>query len=550
MSYSQNNLEDFRRLAHQEGRESPGATRLIPMCRRLTSDSLTPVLVYRRLVANDDRLAPSFLLESVVGGDQVGRYSYMGASPAAQFLARGQEVRLIDAINPSDSRCYRCEDPLQEIGKISLGWTLVERDDLPAFTGGWVGFAGYDTVRYLEGQKLSSPPPDDRCLPDLHLGLYRQVVAFDHVQKTILAITHVTLNEHASVEVAYEAAQGQLDSLVERIVTPRSPSTTEDQACPGVELPVGRLDLAVSTPPLPVSNMGPGGYQRAVENAKQYIAAGDIFQVVPSQRFELRTNTDPFDIYRALRVVNPSPYMFYLQIEGGMLVGSSPEILCRVQNRVVTTRPLAGTRRRGQDKAEDQRLEAQLMADPKELAEHVMLVDLGRNDVGRVAQPASVQMPQLMAVERYSHVMHISSTVTGKLAEGLTCWDALRYTLPVGTVSGAPKIRAMQIIDQLEPVRRGPYAGAVGCADFAGNMDMAIALRTMVITPAGSPTDHSESSVGQAADKEEAAWVVHVQAGAGIVADSVPDAEHQETVNKAAALAKAVQLAQQAFSKT
>ncbi|XAL99411.1 chorismate-binding protein [Phycisphaeraceae bacterium D3-23] len=282
--------------------------------------------------------------------------------------------------------------------------------------------------------------------------------------------------------------------------------------------------------------MGAGGYQDAVRKAKEYIAAGDVFQVVPSQRFRVETRADPFDVYRALRVINPSPYMVYLQIEGGMLVASSPEILCRVKDGGVVNRPLAGTRRRGATVDEDQALEQELLGDPKDLAEHVMLVDLGRNDIGRVALAGSVAMPALMEVERYSHVMHLSSTVTGELRSGLTCWDALRYTLPVGTVSGAPKVRAMQIIDELEPVKRGPYAGAVGYADFAGNMDMAIALRTMVVMPSG--------------DDSGGGWTVDIQAGAGIVADSDPDLEHEETVNKSAALAKAVQLAEQAFGQT
>ncbi len=258
---------------------------------------------------------------------------------------------------------------------------------------------------------------------------------------------------------------------------------------------------------------------------------------MPSQRFELRTQADPFDIYRALRVVNPSPYMFYLQIDGAMLVGSSPEILCRVKQGVVTNRPLAGTRRRGRDTAEDQALEAELLADPKERAEHIMLVDLGRNDVGRVAKPGTIRLPNVMVVERYSHVMHISSTVTGQLRPECDCWDALRVALPVGTVSGAPKVRAMQIIDELEPTRRGPYAGAVGFADFAGNINMAIVLRTMVIMPGKNGGDAGK-------------WIVHIQAGGGIVADSDPDAEHQETVNKAAALAKAIDLAERAFRST
>jgi len=312
--------------------------------------------------------------------------------------------------------------------------------------------------------------------------------------------------------------------LVERIETPPSIK-------PGhPELPPGVIDLKAPPPTLPPSNMGEGGYQDAVRKAKQYIAAGDIFQVVPSQRFEMKTQADPFEIYRALRIVNPSPYMCYLQIEGAVLVASSPEILCRVQDGEVTNRPLAGTRRRGHTAQEDKALEAELLADAKEIAEHVMLVDLGRNDVGRVAKPGTIELPALMTVERYSHVMHISSTVTGKLLPGKTCWDALQVTLPVGTVSGAPKIRAMQIIDEFEPTKRGPYAGALGCADFAGNLDMAIALRTLVAMP---------GDAGQ--------WIVHLQAGGGIVAESDPDAEHQETVNKAAALAKAVDLAERAF---
>ena len=504
---------------------------LIPMYRRLMSDALSPVLAYRRLVASDDRMAPSFLLESVVGGDKAARYSYLGSQPATVVTARGHDVRYIDTLNPDRSREFHSDDPLGEMEKITGGWKPTLVPGLPDFTGGWVGHVGYDTVRYLEGEKLGSPPPDDRQLPDLHMGLYRQVVAFDHAQKTVLVITNVLLEEHDSVDAAYQAGQHTLDNLVRRIETPRPTSAVASNASTA-ELSVGHVDLDSPPPKLPVSNMGDGGYQRAVERAKQYIAAGDIFQVVPSQRFELHTQTDPFDIYRALRVVNPSPYMFYVQFEGGILVGASPEILCHVHNGVVTSRPLAGTRRRGTNPEEDKALEAQLLADPKERAEHVMLVDLGRNDVGRVAKPASVALPEIMTVERYSHVMHISSTVTGQLADGCTCWDALRYTLPVGTVSGAPKIRAMQIIDELEPHCRGPYAGAIGHVDFTGNMDMAIALRTMVITPASQSPDQ---------------WTVHIQAGAGIVADSDPDAEHQETINKAAAMAKAVDVAEAAF---
>jgi len=553
MSYSQGDFETFERLIGRNKCLDQGKNLLVPMVRVFMSDTLTPVLAYRRMIAPDDRMAPSFLLESVVGGDRVGRYSYLGCRPAAQLLARDRQVQYIDAQHAAKSRNFLCENPLYELGKMTAGWALVSVEGLPPFSGGWVGYVGYDAVRYVEGEKLSNPPPDDRGLPDLHMGLYRQVVAFDHVQKTVLVITHVVLDEHESDRAAYEAGQRELDDLVNRLVSVRSECSSDAPDGRAGELPVGQLDLNDSPPQLSNSNMGPGGYQRAVELAKQYIAAGDVFQVVPSQRFELHTASDPFDIYRALRVVNPSPYMFYLQIDGGMLVGSSPEILCRVHDRVVTARPLAGTRRRGRDQAEDQMLEAQLLADPKERAEHVMLVDLGRNDVGKVVKSASIQLPQLMDVERYSHVMHISSTVTGQLAEGLTCWDALRSTLPVGTVSGAPKVRAMQIIDELEPVRRGPYAGGVGYADFAGNMDMAIALRTMVITPAGSNTGTPDGGrqVQQSDQTDgQATWTVHIQAGGGIVADSDPESEYQETINKAAALAKAVHLAQQAFPRS
>ncbi len=533
MSHTLPDHDTFKQLA-------AGGANLIPVARRLLSDQLTPVLAYRRLVGPDDRMAASFLLESVVGGDRIGRYSFLGARPIAQVIARDHEVQYIDSRDASKSRSYHADDPLGEMRRITADLKLAHVDGLPDFTGGWVGFAGYDTVRYLEGEKLDAPPTDDRHLPDLQMGLYRSVVAFDHVQKTVLVITHAALDEHDTADAAYAAACAELDDLVALIERPRAPIA--DGPWAGCEMPAGEVDLSTPPPKLPPSNMGEGGYEHVVEELKQYIAAGDIFQVVPSQRFEVTTEADPFRIYRALRVVNPSPYMFYVQIEGGMLIGSSPEILCKVEGDLTTTRPLAGTRRRGRDAAEDAALERELLADPKEQAEHIMLVDLHRNDIGRVAQPGTIDLPAVMVVERYSHVMHISSTVTGRLRPGCDCWDALRYALPVGTVSGAPKIRAMQLIDQFEPTRRGPYAGAVGFADFAGNMDMAIALRTMVVTPGTSHRGTEGSS-----DRGVGKWVVHLQAGAGIVADSVPHNEHVETVNKAAALAKAIDVAEQAF---
>ncbi|MEM9416384.1 MAG: anthranilate synthase component I [Planctomycetota bacterium] len=521
-------IQTFRRLA---AAPASAGFRLVPVYRRLFSDSLTPVLAYRRLVRPDDRMAPSFLLESVEGGDRAARYSFVGAQPIVEVLAKGHEVTLRDhrAETQDATTTFHSDDPLGEMDRITADWQFVPVEGLPDFTGGWVGFAGYDTVRYLEGGKLSDPPTDDRHLPDLHMQLYNDVVAFDHIQKCVLVITHVRVEADDDLDAAYAMGCQQLDRLVQRLTIP-----AVDDVGRGEELSTGHVDLTAPPPALPDSAMGEGGYQDAVRKSKEYIAAGDVFQVVPSQRFRVQTQADPFDVYRALRVINPSPYMVYLQVEGGMLVASSPEILCRVKDGKVVNRPLAGTRRRGATTAEDESLEQELLADPKDLAEHVMLVDLGRNDIGRVARAGSVAMPALMEVERYSHVMHLSSTVTGELRSGLTCWDALRHTLPVGTVSGAPKVRAMQIIDELEPVKRGPYAGAVGYADFAGNMDMAIALRTMVVTP-----DASDAGI--------AGWTVDIQAGAGIVADSDPDLEHEETVNKSAALARAVQLAEQSF---
>ena len=543
----------------------PEAVRLVPVCRELFSDTLTPVTAYRRLVAPDDRDAPSFLYESVLGGDRVGRYSFLGAQPIEELLAYRDRVthRIHEHIAgrpPVGSRDYDCPDPLAELDRILAGFRASPLPGGPSFTGGWVGYAGYDVVRYLEGEKLPDPPQDDRGLPDLHFQLYRDLVAFDHVHKTIRLITHAEIpraeaGRAVSLRAAYDAAEARLGRIDQRL---RSPSAMETHA-------EGHVDLASPPRALRVSSLGEGGYQRAVEIIKRYIAAGDAFQVVPSQRFEIETAVDPFDVYRALRVVNPSPYMFYLQAEGAKLIGSSPEILVHVEasragpeagGKTIVNRPLAGTRKRGATPQEDAALEEELLADPKDVAEHVMLVDLGRNDVGRVAEPGTIALPAVLQVERYSHVMHLSSTVTGRLREGLTAWDALRVTLPVGTVSGAPKVRAMQIIDEVEATRRGPYAGAVGYADFAGDMDMCIALRTMVAMRAGLRGDEGRarrrSPPGPAgwgpSRGPVARWVIHLQAGGGIVADSDPDAEHQETVNKAAALAKAIDLAEQAFT--
>jgi anthranilate synthase component 1 len=365
-------------------------------------------------------------------------------------------------------------------------------------------------VRYYE--RLADAPADDRDLPDLMFGLYRTMVLFDHYSKTI----KVVCNAHIADDPgrAYNEATEAIERTVRRL---REGGTHE----------VGEITTE-GLPQKPFeSNFTRAGFEEMVERCKEYIRAGDIFQVVVSQRLAVDSSAPPFDIYRALRVVNPSPYMFLLHGPDVTLVGSSPEILCRVEDGVVTNRPLAGTRARGADEAEDQALEAELLADPKEQAEHIMLVDLARNDVGRVAQPNTIELADVMTIERYSHVMHIVSNVRGRLAAGKTAFDALRAALPVGTVSGAPKIRAMEIIDEFEPHRRGPYAGGVGYFDFSGNMDMCIALRTMVVV--GSK--------------------VYIQAGAGVVADSVPTNEYHETLNKARAMLRAIEVAEAGFEE-
>ena len=386
--------------------------------------------------------------------------------------------------------------------------------NLPPFCGGAVGYAGYDVVRYSE--HLPDAPADDRHVPDLAFAFYDQMVVFDNVTKTIVVVAMARLDKKGvTPEQAYAAACRRVDSLVEQLATRPSDLTPVDIQ-PELEPTVQYK-----------SNFTQRQFEAAVDKCVEYIRAGDIFQVVFSQRLELQIDAHPFEIYRMLRVVNPSPFMFYVRTPSVTLVGSSPEIMVRVVDGHVTVRPLAGTRRRGKTDDEDQRLAEELLADPKERAEHVMLVDLGRNDVGRVCQYRSVDVSDVMVIERYSHVMHITSNVAGRLAPGKTAFDALQACLPAGTVSGAPKVRAMQIIDEIEPHRRGPYAGAVGYVDFSGNMDTCIALRTIVIQ----------------GDK------AYVQAGAGIVADSVPANEWQETLNKARGLLRAIDLAERSKAK-
>ncbi|HXT56996.1 MAG TPA: anthranilate synthase component I [Pirellulales bacterium] len=489
-------LETFSRLAR--------GVQLVPVYRQLAGDALTPVTAFRKI----DSGASACLFESVIGGEKVGRYSFLAADPFLSIEARGRRVSVADLTGAQPSREeFDAEDPLAELQKRLGKLRAATLPELPPFCGGAIGYAGYDTVRYTE--RLPDAPPDDRNLPDLAFAFFDQIVIFDNVRKTMIVVAMARLEgDDPDAAKAYADACGRVDELVARL-------SSSDVALRPTDIDLqGDPQLAYQ------SNFGAGKFQAAVEKCLEYIRAGDIFQVVLSQRLQTTVHSPPFEIYRTLRVVNPSPFMFYLRTPEVTLVGSSPEILVRVVDGRVTVRPLAGTRRRGETEEEDRRLAEELLADPKERAEHVMLVDLGRNDVGRVARYGTVELSDVMTVERYSHVMHITSNVTGRLAPGRDAFDALRACLPAGTVSGAPKVRAMQIIDELEPHRRGPYAGAVGYIDFNGHMDTCIALRTVVVQ-------------GDQA---------YVQAGAGIVADSVPEAEYQETLNKARGLLKAIEL--------
>ncbi|VFQ70974.1 unnamed protein product [Cuscuta campestris] len=524
----------------EEFKEAALLGNLIPLFTSIFSDHLTPVLAYRCLVKEDDRDAPSFLFESVEPGalnvSSVGRYSVIGAQPTMEIVAKENMVTIMDHHEGKRTEEY-AEDPMEIPRKISEKWRPQRLDELPeAFCGGWVGFFSYDTVRYVEKKKLPFPkaPFDDRDLPDLHIGLYDDIIVFDSVEKTAHVIHWVQLDRFSSVEEAFNDGMNRLESLMSRvhdIVPPR--------------LSAGSVNLCTSLfgSPLKNSTMTSKEYQEAVLKAKDHILAGDIFQIVLSQRFERRTFADPFEVYRALRVVNPSPYMTYLQARGCILVASSPEILTRVKKGKITNRPLAGTVRRGKTTKEDKLLEKNLLNDQKQCAEHIMLVDLGRNDVGKVSNSGSVNVEKLMNIERYSHVMHISSTVTGDLHHDLSSWDALRAALPVGTVSGAPKVKAMELIDELEVTRRGPYSGGFGGISFSGDMDIALALRTIVF-PTGVRHDTMYSYKDANTRRD---WVGHIQAGAGIVADSDPGEEQRECENKAAALARAIDLAESSF---
>ena len=527
---STSSYEYFTSLIETYTRENHGKKpNLVPLYSRIMGDQLTPILAYKSLVSEEeDKGAPSFLFESVVNGTQQGRYSFVGARPLLEIVAKGHKVEIVDHRKGCVSNMEYCKDPLAIPEDLSKDWSPVVPNELPrVFTGGWVGYCGYDTVRYVYQGKLpfDHAPQDDRNLPDMHLALYTDTVLFDHATKLAYAVSWINLDDFDSLDDAFRDGKNRLETLTRKL-----------QERPN--LAFGYVDLSLQQRPNKPenSNFTEEEFMKAIEATKEHILSGDVFQLVLSQRFERKTAADPFEVYRALRVVNPSPYMAYLQSKESIIVSSSPEILCRVEeNRRVTNRPLAGTRRRGASEEEDMALEKDLLQDEKELAEHVMLVDLGRNDVGKVAQAGTVKVDKLMEIERYSHVMHISSTVTGQLKPELSCWDALRAALPAGTVSGAPKVRAMQILDELEHSKRGPYGGGFGHVSFTGGMDMALALRTMVVV--------NDADVTQ----ERPEWTIHLQAGAGVVMDSVPESEFEETVNKAAALGRAIDLAESSF---
>ena len=513
------------------------AARLVPLHRRLFSDQTTPVEAYRSFVREDDREAPSFLFESVVNGTASGRYSYVGAQPDMEVIAHGHRVTVLDHLRGERTESEEA-DPLGVPARLTPSTGAPPID---TFCGGWVGYCGYDTVRYVYPSKLpfQGAPADDRGLPDMHMALYTHMAIFDAALKLLHIVVWVEDREEAIA-----AGRRRLDEVVSRLSPANRTNLEHGVVRPGLELSAFGAGAGAS-------RVSRADFVARVGRAQEHILAGDIFQVVLSHRFERRTLADPFEVYRALRIVNPSPYLIYMQARGSIVVASSPEILARVTKpdaagaRTVVNRPLAGTRRRGASAEEDLETERGLLADEKERAEHIMLVDLGRNDVGMVAEAGSVRVEALMEVERYSHVMHISSTVTGSLRRELTPWMALRAALPAGTVSGAPKVRAMQIIDDLELQRRGPYGGGIGYVGFGGEMDVALALRTMVI-----PTETGDALYSYGGGEyHRREWNVHVQAGAGVVADSSPESEYEETVNKAAGLARAIDLAELAFIK-
>ena len=487
---------DFNKLAKK------GYNRIPLMCEVL-ADLDTPLSTYTKIC----NFPYSYLFESVEGGEKWGRYSIIGLPAKKIISVTGEKIKITENSKLIDK--YNTNDPLKEIEKIQQSYKVAQIEGMPRFSGGLVGYFGYETIRYIEPKLNKNNKEDPIGSPDILLMVSDEVVVFDNLSGKLFIIVHADPKKND----AYSNALQRLDDISGMLRDNQNNKSQSDNS-----RDVNENDF--------VSGFTQKNYEKAVDTIKNYIVNGDAMQVVLSQRLSIPFQSKPINLYRALRSLNPSPYMYFLDLEDFQIVGSSPEILVRLEDNIVTVRPIAGTRPRGETKSEDLALEKDLLGDPKELAEHLMLIDLGRNDLGRVADMGSVNLTDKMIIERYSHVMHIVSNVTGELKKGMNAMDVLRSTFPAGTVSGAPKIRAMEIIDELEPVKRGVYSGAVGYISWNGNMDTAIAIRTAVIK-----------------DK-----TLHIQAGAGIVADSIPKNEWDETMNKGRAIFKAVSLAEKGLT--
>ncbi|MBI1870918.1 MAG: anthranilate synthase component I [Chlamydiae bacterium] len=482
---------------------------LIPVVKEILADFETPVSAYLKMAQGDF----SFLLESVEGNERIGRYSFLGSSPRWVFSNRGRDVTFQEG---KKVKRYQVEgNPLDELKKYLKDYQVVRDERLPRFFGGAVGYIGYGMVNFFDG--IHQKNFNDLNLPDMCFIFADTLIAFDHVEHRLKMIANAFIKEGTRPEVSYEEALKRIHRVERQLSSPKKlkPIEWSDES---KFLKLGKLK----------SNVSQKFFEKNVERAKEYIRAGDVFQVVLSQRFSIQERLDPVLLYRVLRSINPSPYMFLLKMNNFHLVGTSPEILVRCEEGRVEVRPIAGTRPRGKDPEEDKDLEKQLLEDPKERAEHLMLVDLGRNDVGRVSKFGSVEVPERMVIEKYSHVIHIVSDVVGKLAQGKDAFDVLKAAFPAGTVTGAPKIRAMQIIEELENIHRGPYAGAIGYFSFSGDLDSCITIRTLLLKDG----------------------MIYLQAGAGIVADSIPEKEYQETLNKAKGMLKAVEITKKVQSLT
>ena len=473
---------------------------VVPVYRQLFADTLTPVSAFQKVSDTDY----AFLLESADGGEKIAKYSTIGSNPFAGFKCKGSNVEIF---NKEGITHIETTDPFKVLEQQISKFSPVRVNGLPDFFGGAVGYTSYDSVRYVE--TLPDSTVDDLNLPDMYFMFYDETIVFDHLNKTIKVVCAAHIDER-DIQDIYEDTVNKIDNVTNKLRTPvmtLSDDITEK----------GELSLKFS------SNFKKSDFLQAVETCKEYIRAGDIIQAVLSQRLQTEINAKPINIYRTLRVINPSPYMFYIKMKDLELIGSSPEVMVKVDNGDINVRPIAGTRKRGSTTEEDELLAKELLSDPKELAEHIMLLDLGRNDVGSVSQYDSVSIDEKMVIEKYSHVMHITSSVSGKLRSDKNAFDGLRACLPAGTLSGAPKVRAMEIIDELEQTRRGPYGGAVGYINFSGDINTCITIRTIVLKNGKD---------------------AYIQAGAGIVADSIPEMEYQETLNKAKGLLRAIEVAE------